>query len=502
MVKINKKIKIYFSDYFDVDHSIVDNYGALDISLLSDNPAFVDPFLIFYSKNKDYQELHQFIVDYLIFLRKQSNVGNFSPLFYTFPEVSEVWLGFSKSGNKGLGLGKYFANELNKNLVSILKGSKSKITKSTHIEKLCIIGDRVGADKVSDFTINLIKQYLVKYTEEFAIKNLNKKHVSKFRISKLYFDFEKNNWVDGEATLPINPHSKSDYVLLTPKDILVKEEGWISVNDFLNNDGLIINNIPNDDLRYKINEYFLSLIPDKQNKKGESVKDFSKKNTRSALKKAAKKYPELIDYFIKQKEENGKGAVEASLADNDFLKQVFYLGVKAITEKLKFEGFYLIDERSNSFLETVNKIKKFKYVMEKRDGYTIFWDGKKLRKFKEPDVDKMIDLVFASSLYSVDKQVNNGRGPSDMKVSKGSADCTIIETKLAKNTQLEKNLLNQLNIYKEANNTSKGVYVILYFDDTEFKKVESILKKLKMTEFVDEWIFLIDCRRKISASKS
>ena len=37
-----------------------------------------------------------------------------------------------------------------------------------------------------------------------------------------------------------------------------------------------------------------------------------------------------------------------------------------------------------------------------RDRYTIFWDSKKLRKFKEPDVDKMIDLVFASSNYAID----------------------------------------------------------------------------------------------------
>lgn len=494
-------IKIYFSDYFEIDHSTIDNYGALDISLLSDNPAFVDPFLIFYSKKKDYKSLHQFIVRYLIFLKQQSDNGNFSLLFYAFPEVSEVWLGFSKRSNKGQGLGPYFADELNENLASIFKGAKNNITKSTHIEKLCIVGERVGADKVSDFTLNLIKHYLVKYTEEFAAKNLAKKYIANFRVSKLYFDFEKNNWVDGEAALPINPHKRSDYIILTPKDILVKEDGWISVNDFLNDDGLIISKIPNDNLRYKINQYFLSLIPDKRNKRGKPEKDFSKKNTKNALKETARKYPELIDYFIKYKEENGQGAIEASLIDNNLLEQVFYLGVKTITEKLKTEGFYSADKKSNSFSETVEKIKKFKYVMEKRDGYDIFWDKNKLRKFKEPDVDKMIDLVFASSVFSIDKQVNNGRGASDIKISKGSADCTVIETKLAKNAHLEKNLLNQLNIYKEANNTANGVYVILYFDDSELIKVGGILENLKMVKFVDEWIFLVDCSKKMSASK-
>jgi hypothetical protein len=495
------KIKIYFSDYFNVDHDIIEDYGALDISLLSDNPAFVDPFLIFYSKKTEYQKLHQFIVDYLLFLKKQSDQGNFSYLFYTFPEVEEAWLGFSKKSNKGLGLGKFFAKELNENLISIFRGTENKITKGTHIEKLCIVGKKVGVDKVSDFTLNLIKNYLVKYTSNFATQYLDKSLVAKFRVSKLYFDFEKNNWVDDEAILPVNPHKKNEYVLLTPKDILVKTEGWISVNDFLCNDGSIINNIPNEDLRYKINQYFLSLIPDKKNREGEFEKDFSRKNTKEAIRETAKKYPEIIDYFIKQKEETGKMATEVSLIDNRFLEEIFYIGVKNIIEKLKEEGFYDPHNKQDSFSETIDKIKKFKHVMEERDGYDIFWDSKKIKKFKEPDVDKLIDLVFASSKYSIDKQTNNGRGPSDIKVSMGSKDSTIVETKLAKNNHLEKNLQNQLNIYKKANNTINGVYVILYFSDSEIKKVKRILKDLEMDNFVNEWIFLVDCRKKISASK-
>lgn len=495
------EIKIYFSDFFEIDHKAIDDYGALDISLLSDNPAFVDPFLIFYSKKKEYQELHEFIVKYLEFLKSQSDSGRFSKIFYSFPEVNETWLGFSKSGNKGLGLGSLFAKELNDNLSNIFKGEENDITKSSHLEKLCIIGEGVGVDKISDFTLNLIKSYLVKYTEKFALNFLDKKFISKYRVSKLYFDFEKNNWVDGDANLPIDPNKKSKYVLLTPKDILVKEYGWISSNDFLNDDGSMIGNIQNEELRFKINQYFVSLIPNKLNKKGKPIKDYSKKNTKIALRKTAREYPELIDYFIKQKEERGDEAIQCSLTDNTFLKEIFYLGVKLITEKLEIEGFYKLNKEDNSFSETVKRIKMFKHAMENRDCYTIFWEGDNLKKFKEPDVDKMIDLIFASSTYSVDRQVNNGRGPSDIKISKGSSDSTLIETKLAKSTHLTKNLLHQLDIYLEANNTANGVYVILYFTDSELGRVEGILSDLKMTDFIDKWVFLIDCRKKISASK-
>ena len=62
--------KVYFSDIFNVKHSEIEKYGALDISLICDNPAFVDPFLIF--SNPKYKGLHNQIIDYLKFLRDLS----------------------------------------------------------------------------------------------------------------------------------------------------------------------------------------------------------------------------------------------------------------------------------------------------------------------------------------------------------------------------------------------------------------------------------------------
>ena len=57
--------KEFFSEVFEVSHEDVKEYGALDISLVDDNRAFVDPFLIF--ANPKYKKLHKFIIDYLYF---------------------------------------------------------------------------------------------------------------------------------------------------------------------------------------------------------------------------------------------------------------------------------------------------------------------------------------------------------------------------------------------------------------------------------------------------
>jgi hypothetical protein len=43
-------MSIYFSDRFGVDPDALEQYGALDVSLATDLPLFIDPFLLFNSK--------------------------------------------------------------------------------------------------------------------------------------------------------------------------------------------------------------------------------------------------------------------------------------------------------------------------------------------------------------------------------------------------------------------------------------------------------------------
>ena len=40
------KLKIFFSDFFDVKPEALKSYGAFNISLVNDLPLFIDPFLL------------------------------------------------------------------------------------------------------------------------------------------------------------------------------------------------------------------------------------------------------------------------------------------------------------------------------------------------------------------------------------------------------------------------------------------------------------------------
>lgn len=89
-------------------------------------------------------------------------------------------------------------------------------------------------------------------------------------------------------------------------------------------------------------------------------------------------------------------------------------------------------------------------------------------------------------------EVNNGRGPVDLKVSRGSRDTSPIEVKLASNSHLARNLERQVEIYKKANETKNAVKLIVFYDALEQAKVERVLKAQELTE--SDWVVLVDAR--------
>ncbi len=200
-------MKLYFSDFFVVSRADLRKHGAFNVSLLSDLPLFIDPFLLFNSRKSEYRQLHQTIIDYLIFLRnKSSNVALDMGLIralYTFREVKQTWLGFSEVGNEGRGLGPKFARALHANLHRIFHDfGKEQISKGTHLEKLCLIEAGVGRDNISDFTTNLIKNYLLEYTEAFTNQYIDKKLRSRFEVEKVHFNYKTETWESRRFVLP------------------------------------------------------------------------------------------------------------------------------------------------------------------------------------------------------------------------------------------------------------------------------------------------------------
>jgi hypothetical protein len=71
-------------------------------------------------------------------------------------------------------------------------------------------------------------------------------------------------------------------------------------------------------------------------------------------------------------------------------------------------------------------------------------------------------------------------------------DKTLVEFKLASNSQLKRNLQKQVELYKKASDAQAAYKVILYFTDEELEKIHRILKAVEMEG--DTNIYLIDGR--------
>jgi len=481
--------KIYFSDVFGLQPAVLEDYGAFNIALINDLPLFVDPFLLYDSQNDTYRGLHENIITYLCFLRDRAVAGDLTPgaveQWLHFKEIKQNWLGFSKTGNKGTGLGPKFARSLAQSLSSVFKDFGTEtISNGSHIEKLGLLGGGVGRDHLSDFTSNLVKGFLLDYTQRFALDHLEPSQRARVRVDRVRFDYETRRWLTGFFELPV---ANGDYVLLTPKEILTRDESWINQGDLLDRFHDICIALPDDGLRLQVNEHFYAQIN----------KRTKEKEKRAAALRTIEQFHELLDYYIRWKEEHGPEAHRSADAKVHETQLQFVENIKAlVNEHLAGSEFYSYD---SSYEQSLKRVHYLKHVIEDQGGHRLFYvKGKPVQR--ETDLHVMFRLTWFDTEHDVNAEVNNGRGPVDFKVSMGKKNANLVEFKLAKNTGLEKNLQHQVKIYEKASEANASIKVIMHFSETELMRVMNILRRLGLVNRPD--IVMIDASPKASASKA
>lgn len=475
-------MELHFSQYFDIEPKVLRDYGAFDISVASDLPLFVDPFLLFNSEKEEYQKLHADILKYLIFLRDKATADLDPALIknlYRFKEVKQNWLGFTVLGNGGSGLGQGFAVALHGSLGTILSNfGEESVTQDSHLEKLCLIRGGVGRDNISDFTTNLIKHYLCEYTETFARKHMRAEQCQEMPVTRARFNYDTETWETKRYYLPV---LDGDFVLLTPVDMLTRDDTWINHSDMIHQFGQLPDAVEDDQLRAQINQYFRSKLTSKHPTAEERA---------TAAQETIRHFPQLIDYYIKKKEEDGELAESVSArkvaeTDHVFVQQLQRLLADLVTNT----DFY--SKPSGSYEEALDRVRYFKHYVEKKDGYRLINKGGEPFS-NEKDVQLYFGLVWYKTEFDVNREPNNGGGPVDFKVSRGSIDKSLIEFKLASNSKLKRNLEKQLPVYEAANETRTSVTVIICYTAADQARVQRTLKALKLEH--EESIVVIDAR--------
>jgi hypothetical protein len=485
----------FFSERFGIDTRALEAYGALDVSLVTDLPFFIDPFLLFNSKKAKYRALHDSIIAYLVFLRDKAASGEISEAllraWYCFPEVKQTWIGFSEKGNSGSGLGIDFARALHGNPHKLFPEFGAESVTKGHLEKVCLIREGVGRDNISDFVTNLVKEFLCTYTEEFGQKHLSNDQTRDVAINNAIFSYETETWESKTYHLP---WADGDYVLLCPKDLLTRDENWINKLDLLRRFEEVPPAIPDAQLRALVTNYFERALP-RHPRRHPNQREQAEGARRTILQ-----FPELIEYYIKLKEQRGDEATSIANEKVKLTEQLLVIQLKQLRELLERDtAFYSIP--GSTYEEAHKRVAYLKDVIENKGGHRLFYSsGEPIQR--ESDLQIAYRLVWSGSPSDVSTEVNDGRGPADFKIARGAADKTIVEMKLAKNTQLKRNLERQVEIYKKASDAKHAIKVIMFFTAEEEERVAGILAELGLSDNKD--IVLIDARNdnKPSGSKA
>ena len=153
-----------FSDQFKLNKS-QSELDFVDIPLHTDLPLFIDPYAISMISDEWFIECNDLIVDYfqlIIDIIKKGNKSLVLTMLEHLNEPNETHLGLSTGKPAGRGVGKDQSVELYERF----KNSKAVQTgKLQDISECELVIPGISRDKISDMTVNIIKEKLFEYTK-------------------------------------------------------------------------------------------------------------------------------------------------------------------------------------------------------------------------------------------------------------------------------------------------------------------------------------------------
>ena len=454
-----------FTDEFQVDNELFEKTGALDIILDVDSNYFIDPALLRLCKVPEFIKASKFTEDYfssiIILLKHSKSVGDMywkkADRLLTFKEIKGTCLGYSNRGTSGNAIGK----ELRKKILETIKElQKSGEVDPVIFELLNVFQEKVGCDRVSDLLTFILRKQIVEYN---------------IRINN------ELNVPQDEKGLCKNPYNRTS-ILLLPKQILSP----LPITECF--DDIDFACFENERVRTEINKYF-------------------------DLGERTKLTKEEIDHLLKVKIDyrnamvsNYKKIVATEYDfDNDPAGEIIWYRISK--NNVSNYPLELIQPNSIEEMETVvEKIcQKFKKLIEDNGLWRLLYDENK------PKHETAAQLLFfgiadaycSANNIDLSREVHNGHGPVDFKLSIGAAQKILVEVKFTSNSQLMHGLKKQVPLYMAQENTKRAIYLVI--NNGHRKRLDSFQDYYNSLEIDDRKkvkYILIDGNIQISASRA
>jgi hypothetical protein len=206
-----------FSDFYQIQTTGQEDW--FDPILDDDTLLFVDPFLIYIDNQGIFQGAYQKVMDFFAVAFEDAaripyNIQ--SPVFkmlmnrLVFPEPKEACLGYSIGSVDGAGSGKGFAKLIT---TAIYDSIALGLANINHFEELGIFNSNIKEDRISDTTINILKDEFVIYTQQICQTYSIPLRTLACRV----YDEPSKKWVIRRFQLPINPFNDGPVILIPRK---------------------------------------------------------------------------------------------------------------------------------------------------------------------------------------------------------------------------------------------------------------------------------------------
>jgi hypothetical protein len=314
-------------------------------NLTTDLPLCIDPFLLYKSKDESLRQLHRSLLSIFnqgIQYYREGKRKDLDKLI-DFPEVDEIGFGYSEGRIKGSGLG----NQLNQLLADTLAASEPLQERGLrHVEELQLVSIGVAADRVSDIAANVLKAYLIDYTQKQA--GLWSIPLTSAMPIAHYFDFESWEWSDGYFDLPKNSLTGCP-ILLVPRRI-VRLLPWINYDDFVGHE-------------FKM---FLRPSPNQRMPRYPGMaKQARLQLTKHEVVKITRERLTLLDQYIGRKEREGSQVEPLLTTDQVFLDSEYQLGERFIS---RLDGLSVGHSAASDYQRLVFEIFNYLFEPELTDG--------------------------------------------------------------------------------------------------------------------------------------
>jgi hypothetical protein len=150
-------------------------------------------------------------------------------------------------------------------------------------------------------------------------------------------------------------------------------------------------------------------------------------------------------------------------------------------------------------------IKQFKILVEDKGLWKLMYHNDVPRP--EHNSQRLFfavaDAYCKANNIDLSPEVDSGNGPVDFKLSHGHHAKVLVEIKLSKNQKLVAGYTKQLEAYKDAEETTKAVYLIVDVGQMGNKAKQLALEQSRQRKAqlpVSEMVF-VDATRQLSASK-